>query len=649
MTLYRQLVLVILTLFMLMFMGTLLINFHNTRAFLMEQLKSNAQDAATSLGVSLSPAMQANDLPTMNSLVDAIFDRGYYREIVVEDQQGRHLVDREMNAERNETPAWFIDLVKLEMPQASADLMSGWRQAGSIQVRSNTGYAYEQLWRTLTRTLLWFAGTAVFGILIGGLTLRSLLKPLKAVERQAEAVSSSRYEMQHALPKTRELRNVVLAMNRMTEKLKASFEEQAQSAEHLRLLAYRDPLTGIGNRRYFDAQLQTHVKSATEQRGALLLIQLNDLNGLNNRHGYQAGDTMLKQAAAILENAVADHEHCLLARLTGADFGLLMPDANAEDADKLAAIISSDLARLHGQGVVDSDDVVQIGIALYAGEQDPAGLLAGADMALRAAQAQGPNVVYRYAAAPQLPEIHGRQEWKIYLGEMVRANKIILHVQPVVDAHVPQTLLHQEILVRIPGPGNTLLTAGTFMPMAEQLEIAVEVDQAMLTQVIAYLSSDTNGTRLAVNLSLASLRNTAFVDWLFDRLGKLPDSAPRIEFEFSEFVAVRELDKLRQLVTRLRERGHGFGLDQFGRGFAALGYLQSLHPDYVKIDGSYTGQVTENTDNQFLMRTLCNVAHSLDIVVIAQSVESQTQWEIMKELNMDGVQGYAVGRPQALV
>ncbi|MEO5703215.1 MAG: EAL domain-containing protein [Gammaproteobacteria bacterium] len=649
MTLYRQLVLVILTLFVLLFMGTLLVNFHTTRTFLLEQLASHAQDTATSLGVSLSHPTNLNDVPTMTSLVDAIFDRGYYQQIVVENRAGQILVNRKLNVKIKEVPAGFVDWVELKAPQARAQFMSGWRQAGTVYVQSHTGYAYEQLWRTLTRTLFWFAATALLGILVGGLILRSLLKPLKAVERQAEAVSGSRYEIQETLPKTRELRNVVLAMNRMIAKIKLTFEEQAQSAEHLRVLAYRDPLTGIGNRRYFDVQLQARLKPHEGlPQGALLLMQINDLNGMNNRHGYQAGDAMLKQAVSMMQLAITNHEHCLLARLAGADFGLLIPDASLADAEKLAAIICKDLARLHSQGLADLPDVAHIGIAVYAGEQQPAALLAEADMALRTAQAQGPNTWYRYAASPILLEVHGKQEWKTYIGEVVRAGKVVLHIQPVVDAHIPETLLHNEVFARIPGQDNALLAARMFMPMAEQLDIAVEIDRAVLTQIIAHLAKGPNATPFAVNLSLASLRDADFGEWLFSMLAKMPGGAQRIEFEFAEFVAVHEIDKLRAFVTRLRDLGHGFGLDQFGRGFSAFGYLQSLRPDYVKIDGSYTEHVTQDRDNQFFLRTLSNVAHSLDIVVIAQAVESQEQWQIMNEINVDGVQGYAVGRPQPL-
>lgn len=649
MTLYKQLVLVILSLLTLMLLGTLLVNFHNTRVFLTEQLASHAQDTATTLGVSLSPPMQAQDDPTMNSIIDAVFDRGYYQGISVVSTQGKVLIDRRQDIVVERVPGWFVDWIRLKAPPQSAFVMSGWRQVGIVRVQSHPGYAYKQLWDTLSELMMWFAVTALLGVMAGGVVLRLLLRPLQAVERQAEAVSDGHYETLVTLPRTRELRSVALAMNRMTEKVKTTFREQAQSAEHLRVLAYRDPLTGLGNRRYFDTQLQTYLKSVLDLRsGVLLLIQLNDLHEMNNRHGYPAGDALLKQAAAVLEQVTADHEQCVLVRLAGADFGLLIPDAGLADAQRLATVICTDLARLHSQGFADSSNVAQIGVALYASGQSPAELLSEADLALRAAQAQGPNTWYHYAATPKLPEIHGAQEWKSYIMQIVRAHKLVLFIQPVVDAHHPERILQQEVLARIPGHDNTLLAARTFMPMAEQMDVALEIDRVVLTEVIARLSKQREGLPFAVNLSVASLRDADFRDWLFDTLAAMPNTAPRIAFEFSEFWAVRELDRVHDFVAHIRPLGHGFGLDQFGRGFSAFGYLQSLRPDYVKIDGSYTEQVTEDHDNQFFLSTLVSVAHSLDILVIAQSVESQAQWQILKELRMDGVQGYAVGQPRPI-
>jgi len=647
-TFYKQLLLVIVVLFLLMFAGTLVVNFQSTRIFLADQLASHAQDTATSLGLSLAPYTLDEDLPTMTSMVDAVFDRGYYKEVMVTSTDGKPLITRNLEIRIEGVPAWFVSQVTLDAPRANALLTSGWKQAGAVYVQSHPGYAYQELWNTTTRMFYWFAGTAALCALFGGLILRVLFRPLKAVERQAEAVCQRDYQIQTRVPKTRELRSVVIAMNRMTAKVKEMFKEQSRTAEELRDFAYRDSLTGLGNRRYFEAQLQTHLKSNQESDGgALLLVQLRNLSAINDRRGFEAGDRLLEAAGAILTRAASEYEGCVVARIGGADFGLLVPDVGPQDAESLAASVCDGLAGLHNQQFTDATDVGHAGVGMYVVGQDMAELFSEADLALRAAQTKDINTWHRHQDRESPgPEIFGRRQWQTHVAEVVSQSKVILHTQPVVKAHEASHIIHNEVLVRIPDQNNELLSAGIFMPMVEeQLEIARELDRSVLNTVMEYLNQVENAAPIAINLSLASLQDSEFVDWMFGALKRIPGSASRIQFEVPEFWAVRELQQVRDFAARLREHGFGFGLDHFGRGFSAFGYLQSLRPDYVKIDGAYTKNIFEDHDNQFFIRTLCSVAHSLDIMAIAEAVEYHEQWEMLKSLNVDGIQGYVVSRP----
>ncbi|MDH3872124.1 MAG: hypothetical protein OEU44_07915, partial [Gammaproteobacteria bacterium] len=161
MTLYRQLVLIIIVLLVAGFIGTVTISTNNLRHFLGEQLASHAQDTATSLGLSLSPHMQDNDLPIMNSMIDAIFDRGYYKSINVVTVGGESLVERSNPLQMEGVPDWFIDKVDFQVPTAEAIIMSAWKQAGTIQVTSHPGYAYRELWENTVDTFWLFLLSAL--------------------------------------------------------------------------------------------------------------------------------------------------------------------------------------------------------------------------------------------------------------------------------------------------------------------------------------------------------------------------------------------------------------------------------------------------------------------------------------------------------
>ncbi len=338
MTLSRQLITLIVALFIIGLLGTLAISLNNTRHFLITQLESHAQDTATSLGLSLSPPMANNDLPTMNSMVDAIFDRGYYQEITIKRIDGSMLIERRNPLRIEGVPTWFVERIPLSTPEGEALVMSGWRQAATVHVRSHPGYAYAELWRNGMETLWWFSAVALGTLVLGLLMLRMVLRPLRAVEAQAEAICARDYRLQAKLPRTRELRRMVEAMNRMSSKVKLMFDEQAQSSERLREHAYKDPVTGLGNRRYFDTQLQ-HLMVTPEEfgQGALLLVQISDFKGFNDRHGYQAGDALLRRAAALISECCAPGKACSVTRLGGADFAVVAALTTASDAELLGS------------------------------------------------------------------------------------------------------------------------------------------------------------------------------------------------------------------------------------------------------------------------------------------------------------------------
>lgn len=648
MTLYKQLVLIIVLMCVLIFLGTLGVNIHSTRLFLNEQLESHAQDTATSLSLSLSPHMVENDISTMTAMIDAIFDRGYYSEIRLLDMDGEPLIERTSTRELDGIPRFVVDWIELDTPQAEASVMSGWNLGGVIQVHSHPGFAYRQLWRITIRMLTWFVFVALSIGALGALGIHALLKPLRALEKQAEGVCAREYEIQEGLPRTRELRRVVIAMNRMTAKVKAMFEEQAQSAQRMRELAYQDAVTGLGNRRYFDGQLHAAVQASDElHKGALVLVQINGLQEINDQRGFEAGDDLIRAAGDILQTALGSAK-ATIARLAGADFGVLLAGVDKEQLTATTETLVGRLADLYGQGLSDDSDISHAGATLLAAGQTPGALLAQADQALRGAQASGPNSWRLFAAEPATSVTLGRHGWKDRLEQVIRDRKLVLHAQPVVAATDRAKVLHREVLVRIPSDNGDLWTAGAFMPVAEELGLARQLDRIMLYALIDHLLEQPERADYALNLSPGCLRDEDFLSWLYQTLERTPPEKGRLIVEFSEFGVVREQDELRAVSTRVRALGHGIALDHFGQAFAAFGYLQSLRPDYVKIDGGFTAKVTEDRDDQFFVQNLCSIAHSLDIQTIAEMVETEEQWRLLQSLQVDGVQGYAVARPGPL-
>ena len=188
------------------------------------------------------------------------------------------------------------------------------------------------------------------------------------------------------------------------------------------------------------------------------------------------------------------------------------------------------------------------------------------------------------------------------------------------------------------------------MPFAERLQLVSYLDRIVIEDVMQIDSATLNTDRVAVNVSPASLQNDSFRRWLLFAIENLPEKAPRINFEFPEFGAVQNIEMIKEFSLIVRKYGHLVGLDHYGQSFSHLGYLKSLRPDYVKIDRAYTGELKDKeSDSRFFIGSLCSVAHSLDITVIAEGVETEQQWQQLKELNLDAIQGYIVDRPKPLL
>jgi diguanylate cyclase (GGDEF)-like protein len=643
MTLYRQLVIFTVSLFLILLAGTWFVKLESTRSFLTDQLESHAQDTASSLGLAIS--QYPDDLVSAETMINAIFDRGYYETIRFLNPNGKILLERNLQVVIEGVPAWFIDLVPLKVPEASAYVTSGWRQAGTIYVKSHAGYAYNSLWQDIKHTTLLFVICGILILIAGGFGLRMLLRPLVMVEQQAEALCRKEYEIQTKIPRTRELRRVVQVMNRMTEKVKEMFSEQVIQAEALRERAYNDPLTGIGNRRFFESQATAYLENKeADIKGMLFLIRLYGLEIINEQKGFLVADEFLKRAAALLQDIAAKLTGSTLARLSGSDFVLFLPDYPPSEAQHLATEITNTLSTLAAAGITATENVSHVGACTFDQQVTLGQLLAEADLALATAAQTGANTWYINTISERTGKTpFGQMQWKETLEKVFSDRRIVLYSQPVVKAADRKTLLHLEIFSKILLEENVLLNASVFIPIAERLKLVSSLDKMIIEEALKLNRQQLGADAVAVNISASSLQDQSFVDWLKNSLMNLGESAPKIFFELTEFGAVQNEGAVKSFAAMIRSLGYQWGLDHYGQSCGNLKYLQSLRPDYVKIDRAYTGELKgKDSDSRFFISSLCSVAHSIDVVVIAEGVEMENQLLVLQELNIDAVQGYLI-------
>jgi diguanylate cyclase (GGDEF)-like protein len=646
MSLRKQLFLAICLFLLVAFSGSFFVNLESSREQMLGQLRSHAQDAATALGVSLTA--QIDDPAMVELMVSSIYDRGYFSSIrVVSIVDEQVLVERRAPAKIEGVPGWFVKLVNLRPEGGNALIMRGWDQVARVEVMSNPQFALTKLWDSTVGSLIWLLICGLLSAVFGGWLLRRQLRPLDKMVKQAEAISKREFLTLPKLPRTPELKRVVLAMNQMVEKLKTLFAEEATRSEKLRIEAYQDSLTGLANRRLLDEQLADHLLvSEQSSAGHLLMLRINDLVGLNQRLGGQRTDELISAVGELLKRLTQPPERrtWLAARNRGGEFSLLTPGLDSTDAARLASEISATLENLHLTDASDCIPVAHLGIVAYHPGEPASDVLLRLDQALTQAQ-QHPERPWVHLADTDTAINHSQHDWRSWIDDALTHGKLQLYFQPVVQCADSSQVLHHKVLARLLDPSGEAIAAGHFLPWIERLGWSARFDLAMLEATLDYLV--VNRWPLALSLSGSSLRDPAQLREIIDLLDSLPDLAPLLTLEIDE----RHLpppEELQHLSHSLLNTGYRIGLQHFGGSFSQIGNLTQLGLAYLKIDGAYIRSIDVQPDKRLFIDAIFRTTNSIDLPLIAEMVETQGELEVIRELGLFGVMGRLIGPPEPM-
>jgi len=640
MSLFKQLFIAICVLMLVNFTGSFLVSVESSREQQVNQLRAHAQDAATALGLSLSPHVK--DVAMIELMVSSIFDSGYFESIrVVDPASGALLVERSGVPVTGEAPQWFAELVDLAPAHGDAIVSDGWRQAAQVQVVSHPLFAIGKLWQSTLGNLLWLALSGMLCIGLGVLLLKRQLRPLDYMVEQSNAIARREFLSLPELPKTPEFRRVVNAMNQMVGKLKALFAEEAARSEVLRAEAYQDSLTGLANRRYFDLQL--HARLSVEEQacsGFLLLLRVKDLAGLNQRLGGQRTDQLLKAIAEQLQQL--SQGRFILARNRGGEFAVLATGLQRSEAQQLAENLERALLSLQQTGASDCLPVAHIGLTAFAPGDAGEDLYRALDAALAQAATQAQPSWAFSQQAEHAQAVDERQNWYRLLDQALEQGRFQLFFQPVVAAGEPERVLHHKVLARLLDEQGTLVPAGRFLPWLERFGWSARLDLAMLGWVLAQMGK--HRAAVALSLSGSSVSEPQALAKLYALLQQYPHLGPRLTLELDED-QLPEQNALEALTQRLRALGFGLGLQHFGGRFSMIGNLAKLGLAYLKVDGSYIRAIDQENDKRLFIEAMQRAANSIDLPLIAERVETEGEWQVLRAMGIEGVQGRLFGEP----
>lgn len=639
MSLFRQLMLAVALSTLLSFIGSAVVSLLSARHYLEQQLILKNEDNATALALLIS--QQSKDPVTIELYVASLFDSGHYELIQVTDPRGKTIVERRTPPDNGGAPVWFTRLLPINPTPGQAQISDGWKQYGTINLRSQSRFAYRELWSGASSMGGWLLLAGAFSAWLGAMIIGRLRRPLGRVVDQARAICERRFSTIEE-PKVPELKQLAFAMNTMVGRLKTMFDEEAARLEAVRREVNYDSVSGFANRMFFSSQLSELLKSEEEaQTGSLIMLRIIDLGGINSRLGRLDTDRFLKAFCKAIETVATAQPENLTGRLNGSDFALALP--GLEDAEVLAnelhALINRETSHFS-----NGAPVVRIGFGGYQQGMEPGPLYGMVDSALAEAEASGENKPRRAHAAGDAKRPTSSVQWAEQLGRAIENGWIKLVGLPVIGFG-EKKMLHQEspLRMRFLEEGEWV-TAGLFLPMATRLKMTSELDFAATELAMKQLASQPDGGDLAVNLSGESLQSETFRKKMRELLHNNTTLCRRLWLEVSEASVFANIDAFRAFRQDLMAFDCRLGIEHFGREFSRIGVLHDLGLHYLKVDGSFINDIDSQTGNQAFLEGLCQIAHNIGLLVIAEGVKRPEELATLPRLGFDGATGPAIPR-----
>lgn len=644
MSLKRKLIVWVTILLAVLLAGNVCVYIINAKSYFSKQMSALSQDTATSLGLTISHVAKEGDIVQVESMINVIFDRGYYRAITYSDLNNKVLVSRAREIESAGVPKWFTQLVEIPAPSGSAEVVSGWFRLGSIHVVSHPSYVYLELWTAFV-DLIWvflFGVVLTYGVL--GLALRGLFRPLSELESQAEAISAEDFVVLNATSTSPEFRRLSGAMNRMVLKIQALFQGQVELIEILRREVHIDPLTHLPNREEFDALVSSYIGDRGKGgASALLLCHVHHLSSLNHTLGRNLGDECVRSVANALRSIALIWPNSLVGRRSGADFCIFIPGLFDDDVDGFMDTVKTSIEK-EPFFFDEIDHPLRYGLSLSDGDASLKQLLSSADEAMRTSQAQGKNFCSTMISCHEEPA-RSVNDWRPLLERAIFDKDIEFEYQQLHMVKPINTKDRQletyEVFTRLKYE-NERIQASVFWPLLERFNLIEVMDRLVVEKAVHEVKA-CPGVCFSINLSVISCVSLSFRQYLAQALRDAGlGASSRLIFEVPEMVLSKALDEFRDLIERIQPYHSLICLTHFGLVPSSLGHLQVLGLNCVKIDRRFVQDIHLHQANRFYVKILIQIAHSFSLKIYADGVECDEDKEILIRLGINGVQGFCM-------
>lgn len=630
MTLFRQINSLLFALFLLVMSTLVYFQYTHTRDFMNQQSDNDLNNTMIALELALRPHIDVGDKVSAEILINVFFDGGLYRKITLTWFEDGAVQTREKPDIEKGFSTWLMDIETFTQTRV---ITSQWMQLATLEVETDPTLANEQLRRVMNDTLMIVSLLFLLSIFLVRLRLNVILKPLHNIAAQVKGIGQRNFNQNIEIPKTSELKYVVIAINTMSGQLKQVFNSLDNEVSELKGEKLIDQVSQLPNRQYLAAQLNNWLNEPGF--GGLILAKFDFLDDIHSKYGYQGRDAIIKTVASRMQNELPEIAQGVIARIANTEFAFLLTKAQQHEIEKYL----STLIRIINQEITkagcEANSKFALGVSQRIDNMKPCDLLSQSDNALQ--QAIQTGSVSHWIDAKQIQK-YNREQWREKLENAISNSQFNFHWQAVSNLE-GSDIIQREIYCRLFLEGETI-SAAEFMPFIELFSLGNKLDQCLLQNIQELGIMACEDKPVAINLTHDSIKDPDFSKWLATHISS-SKYAHKMFFELPESAVINDYEACQRLADTIRTAGAKLGIDHCGRHMGSLEYLSTLHPHYIKLDPSYAFYEQQNLSNE-MCRALINVARGLNIEVIITGIENTQLLEKFSSLKVEGYQGYII-------
>ncbi|WP_370137364.1 EAL domain-containing protein [Alteromonas sp.] len=448
---------------------------------------------------------------------------------------------------------------------------------------------------------------------------------------------------------TDELDVVEDAANNLARQLESFDGQMAINTAKLEKMAMFDVLTGLPNRNMLTFQIEKQLASSIrdDRLVALMFMDLDDFKKVNDSHGHDVGDKLLKAAAMRISKPIRESD--IASRFGGDEFVILL--SNIESKKHVDTVAKKLIEEFKEPIIVDGVTFyvsISIGIAITNHSRaTPVELLRHADIAMYEAKAKK-GAEYRVYDATMNLKVMQKVELESEAREALRDNQFSLALQPQIEMHTGR-LVGFEALLRWHHPKKGNISPADFIPLLENTSFMLELDYWVITRSTYLIRELKNSgypdVKMAINLSAGQFLDPSLPEFLQQQIIKNDIAPDQVCLELTETVLVSDIKRATAIMQNIRDMGCMLAIDDFGTGYSSLSYLKSLPADYIKIDRSFVANIASSADDRNIVHSTISMVRNMGMQVVAEGIETSEQYELLCHFDCNLGQGYLISRP----